>query len=94
MEAQAAVHREDIKAQLRKQFGSLLAFERKKGLPRNSAKDVLRGKASARTERAISKALKTPLHVLFPRRYEAGQSTKVDNTSSREDAHRQFVEAR
>lgn len=94
METQAEWHREQIKAALRMKFDTLLAFERAKRLPSGSVKDVLRGKASARTERAISKALNTPLHVLFPRRYGSNQSTKVDNTSPGAVTHRQMCEAR
>lgn len=85
------IHREDMKAGLRKQFGSLLAFERAKGLPEGSAKDVLRGRAVAQTERAISEALGKPLHRLFPQRYETPEqgesSAKVDDSGQSESAH-------
>ena len=72
------MHREDVKAVLRKGFRSLGAFERAKGLPRQSVSDVLRGRASAETEKAIADALKVPLHVLFPRRYD---NPKADASS-------------
>jgi len=86
------VHSEDIKAALRKGFKSLAAFEIAKGLPTGSVKDVLRGRASAATESAISDALALPLHTIFPRRYAppigADSSTFVDSTPQNGDAHR------
>lgn len=84
------MHREDIKAALRKRHGTLVAFEQKKTLPKGSVKDVLRGRAVAQTEKAIAADLKEPLHRLFPRRYEARaseSSTLVDSTSQKRDAH-------
>lgn len=94
VDAQAEWHREQIKAALRMKFDTLLAFERAKRLPNGSVKDVLRGKASARTERAIAKALNAPLHLLFPRRYRPTKSTKVDSTPAEAVAHGQMCEAR
>jgi lambda repressor-like predicted transcriptional regulator len=86
------MHKEDVKASLRKQFGSLTRFELVSNLPVGSTKDVLRGRAVAQTERAIAAALVKPLHVLFPHRYEPPEgdapSTKVDNTPKIQDAHR------
>ncbi|MDP2258099.1 MAG: helix-turn-helix domain-containing protein [Caulobacter sp.] len=90
------LHREDIKAALRKRHGTLVAFEVKRSLPRGSVKDVLRGRAVSQTERAISADLKIELHRLFPRRYDAkasSRSAKVDNTSQKRDAQRQIAEA-
>jgi len=86
-------HPETIKARLRIRHGSLLAFEKAAKLKANSVKDVLRGRRSAPTERAISKELRQPLHVLFPARYRAPkverhESTKVDNNSSSAVVHR------
>lgn len=86
------VHKEDVKAALRKRFGSLLAFEAEKNLPPGSAKDVLRGRAVAQTERAIAEALNKPLHVIFPARYTAPKaadpSTEVDNSGGKTETHR------
>jgi lambda repressor-like predicted transcriptional regulator len=86
------VHSEDIKAELRKGYKSLAAFEIAKNLPTGSVRDVLRGRAVARTEIAISDALDKPLHTIFPRRYappQAGDSsTFVDATTQNEQAHR------
>lgn len=47
------MHREDIKAAIRKAFGTLSAFERANDLPSKSVNDVLRGRTSARVQRAI-----------------------------------------
>lgn len=93
-----ALHKEDIKAELRKQFGSLLKFEKKAGRPSGSVKDVLRGRASSETEEAIAAALKEPLHRLFPRRYSAPEgatkSTKVDSSAKARTPHRLSAGAR
>ena len=92
----ATFHKEDIKAGLRKRFGSLLKFEKSAGRPAGSVKDVLRGRASAETEEAISAALKEPLHRLFPKRYsapvEGGASTLVDNSENPNASHRLSAE--
>jgi lambda repressor-like predicted transcriptional regulator len=86
------MHKEDIKAAIRKQYGTLSAFEASKQLPCGSMKDVLRGRAVAQTEKAIADELNQPLHILFPTRYpapvEAEPSTKVDNKHSDRDVHR------
>jgi Ner family transcriptional regulator len=66
-------HREDIKAALRKKFKSLTAFEQQLSLPVGSAKDVLRGRAVSRTEKAISVAIGVPLAELWPARYSRAE---------------------
>jgi lambda repressor-like predicted transcriptional regulator len=53
----ATMHREDVKAGIRKLFGSVAAFERIEGLPTKSVNEVLRGRANARVSKAIEKAL-------------------------------------
>jgi lambda repressor-like predicted transcriptional regulator len=55
------LHREDIKAELRKRFGSVAAFEREKNLPNKSVHEILRGRKSARVAAEIEKALTQPL---------------------------------
>lgn len=86
------VHKEDIKGALRKQFGTLTAFEKVRGLPPLSVKDVLRGRPSRRVETEIATVLELPLHRLFPDRYEpakAGESSlKRDSTRLKRGAHR------
>lgn len=88
------LHREDIKAALRKRHGTLVAFETKRALPKGSVKDVLRGRAVGQTERAIAADLNMPLHRLFPRRYDAKvsiPSAKVDDTTDKRRMHRQII---
>lgn len=82
------VHKEDIKSVIRKQHGSLTSFEKARGLPKGSVKDVLRGRSVARAEAAIAEALKKPIQTLFPRRYgRIESSTKVDSSAPKRDAH-------
>lgn len=81
------MHREDVKAELRKRFGSVAAFERKAKIPEKSVNDVLRGRRSARVEKAINKALSTPF--LPP-----SQSEGSDHSGSEPAAHRLIAEAR
>lgn len=50
----ASMHREDVKAALRKKFGSVTAFEHALGLPDKSVHDLLRGRKSARVEKAVN----------------------------------------
>jgi lambda repressor-like predicted transcriptional regulator len=50
-------HPEDVKADLRKRFGSVARFERAHDLPEKSVNDVLRGRKSARVANAIEAAL-------------------------------------
>lgn len=94
----APLHKEDIKARLRKRFGSLVAFEAKAGRPPGSVKDVLRGRASIATEEAIAAELNEPLHRLFPNRHAAPtgdtESTKVDNSTPIRGQHRLSAGAR
>lgn len=52
-----AMHPEDVKAGLRKRYGTVAAFERKKGLPPKSVTEVLRGRAWRRVSDAVEAAL-------------------------------------
>ena len=52
-----SMHREDMKAALRKNFGSIFAFERAYDLPRKSVSDVLRGRPNQRVTGMIERAL-------------------------------------
>ncbi len=67
------MHKEDIKAGLRKQFGSLLAFEVEYGLPHESASQHLRGKSSFRVASAMADALGVEVYDLWPDRYPRPQ---------------------
>ena len=51
------MHPEDIKAALRKRFGSVSAFEDAHDLPRKSVSDVLRGRPNQRVKDTISKVI-------------------------------------
>ncbi|MFQ3665552.1 MAG: helix-turn-helix domain-containing protein [Sphingomonadaceae bacterium] len=53
------LHREDIKAEIRKRFGSVRAFEAAHSLPDKSVSDLMRGRRSRRVERAIADLLST-----------------------------------
>ncbi len=64
----AAMHREDIKAALRKNFGSIFAFERAHDLPRKSVSDVLRGRPNQRVTSAIERVLEATGGVTAERR--------------------------
>lgn len=77
----AGMHREDVKAELRKRFGSVAAFERQHGLPLKSVTDLLRGQSSARVERAVTEAI-------FPK------SEVSDDSGNGHAAHRLNAEAR
>jgi len=52
------MHKEDVKAVLRKKFGSLAAFERAEALAAQSVSEVFRGRASRRTRDAIERVLR------------------------------------
>lgn len=86
-----STHPEDIKAALRKKYGTLVAFERAKELPSNSARDVLRGKTVAKTAVAIADELETSVHVLFPGRF---LSLKRDDNTTDGTVHRLNAGAR
>lgn len=70
-------HREDVKAALRKKFKTLTAFEQHLSLPVGSVKDVLRGRAVSRTEKAIADAIGIPLAEIWPARYSAGANQSI-----------------
>ena len=73
----AARDKEDVKADLRKRYGSVFAFEDAFGLPRKSVSDTLRGRANKRVSDAITEALapSTP-------------SDKADDSVGRNPVHR------
>lgn len=87
------LHREDIKAAIRKEYGSLLAFEQALGLPVNSVTDVLRGRAVAQTRRAIAELLKMPPDKLFTFKRRPRSSIKADDNAGDATAHRLNQEA-
>ncbi len=78
------MHAENVKAEIRKRFGSVRAFEAKIGLAADSVRDVLRGKTSRRTAVAIADALGKPVSNIFPDRFQ----TAADDKSRKRDLHR------
>ena len=53
----AALHPEDIKAKLRKRYGSVREFEKVQGLPDKSVHEIFRGRGSRRVVAAVEAAL-------------------------------------
>lgn len=83
-------HPEDIKAAIRKRFGSIAEFERTHSLGIRSVKDVLRGRSRPRTAKAIATAIGKDLHKLFPGRYAPNGDTIIRRGDK---AHRQMEHA-
>lgn len=81
------MHPEDVKAGLRKRFGTIVAFERAKGLPHQSVTDVLRGRPNARVSKAIEEALSFPVP-------DGPQSSFTDCSDNDEGTHRLISAAR
>lgn len=75
----ATMHREDVKAAIRKRHGSQRGFEVAHGLPANAVTEVLRGRKSQRTQDAIERLLAE----------ETEQSINLDDNGSVDAAHRQ-----
>lgn len=77
------LHPEDVKAAIRKRFGSLLKFEEKEGLPRQSVTDLLRGKTSARVAAAVNQVLSDADATAAPK----AKSGKPDDSRARRTSH-------
>lgn len=52
------LHKEDIKAAIRKRYRSIAAFERAKNLGKGSVSEILRGGANKRTTKAVERILR------------------------------------
>lgn len=76
------MHPEDVKAEIRKRFATVSAFERRFELPSKSVHDLLRGRASARVEKAIKAVIERPVSD-FPK------SECSDFSENRSQPHRQ-----
>lgn len=76
-------HPEDVKAALRKRFGTISAFIAAKGLPTTGVADVLRGRVSKRVREAIEEVLK-----------EQSESISLDDSEPKQPAHRLIEVAR
>lgn len=51
------IHHQDVRAAVRKRYGSIVAFEQSKGLPKGSVHDLLRGRGGARAKAEIERLL-------------------------------------
>lgn len=81
------MHPEDVKAALRKRFTTVSAFERHYQLPAKSVHDLLRGRASARVEKAVKSVIERPVS-------DFSKSECSDISGTRTRPHRQNAEAR
>ena len=97
MPPQADWHIEDIKAELRKRFGSLSALCREWGVTRSSISNVLaQPDRSRRMERRIAAALDRTPHEIWPSRWTPKNtpiSHRVDRSPSRTAAAAQRAKA-
>jgi lambda repressor-like predicted transcriptional regulator len=80
-----ALHPEDVKAALRKQFGSVRAFEIDSALPEKSVTDLLRGRTSQRVSDAVERALGIVSI--------SEHSDSSDNSTSKSAVHRKIGKA-
>ena len=78
------IHREDVKAAIRKRYGTIKAFTRAHGLAPTSVTDLFRGRTSAPTEQAIKKMLSE----------EGRQSSFVDNSRRKKAPHCQSAKVK
>jgi hypothetical protein len=51
------LHHQDVRAAVRKRYGSIVAFEQAKGLPKGSVHDLLRGRGGVRAKAEIEHLL-------------------------------------
>lgn len=80
------MHPEDVKAAIRKRFGTVARFSKERGLPDQGVIDLLRGKPSQRVRDAVENLLQEL----------AGetQSMKVDDSKADSAAHRLNADGR
>ena len=83
-----ALHREDIKALLRKRYGTLGRFADQHGLKAQAVADYLRGRPVRHVHDAITAELVAANHT-----FERSESIKLDHNEETSDAHRQNSEA-
>jgi ParB-like chromosome segregation protein Spo0J len=74
------LHPEDVKAALKKRYGTVVNFEKVKDLPKGGVNDVLRGRPSKRVEDAIDSALMEPLNT------QRGQTAHPKNSAQERSA--------
>lgn len=80
----AGMHKEDVKAVLRKRFGSVAAFERAHSLAAQSVSEIFRGRPSKRTSDAVERVLREEV--------EATESIISVDTGAPPAFHRQNAE--
>ncbi len=71
------MHPEEVKAALRRRYGTVSRFVALRGLPETGVSDLLRGRTSRRVRDAVEEALR-----------EGEQSIKLDSSSDKSSAHR------
>lgn len=91
MTISSPIHREDIKAEIRKKCGSLLAFEESASLGNRSVTDALLGRRRPSTAKAIAELLGKDVHELFPGIY--AESAFADDSNTHAAAHGLNAEA-
>lgn len=75
-------HPEDIKAAIRKRYRTVGRFEKAENLAVCAVADLLRGKRSQRTERAVRRVMEDEV------RYGSKQAIKQDDSSQSAPVHR------
>lgn len=70
------IHPEDVKAAIRKKFGTIVEFHRIHGLPKTGLQDVLRGRPSQRVADALDEVLA-----------EERESKKMDSSADSSAQH-------
>lgn len=88
------MHPEDIRALLRKKFGNLRAFERQKGLPVDSAREVLRGRTKGRVKTAIERAIGIKNLSISTAESKKNNRVREDYNSQNRESHRLNEEAK
>jgi len=81
------MHPEDIKAEIRKRFRTVAAFERHFSLPAKSVNDLMRGNKSQRVAETIQSVIERPVS-------EFAKSEFSDDSDTHAPAHRLNDEAR
>jgi histone H3/H4 len=74
------LHPEDVKAAIRKRYGSVARFVAAKNLPTTGVSDLFRGRTSKRVSEAVEEVL--------------SESMKMDRSAGRAKTHRQNAGAK
>lgn len=77
------MHPEDVKAAIRKQFGSVARFIEERGLPATGVSDLFRGRTSARVREAVEQVLEEQI-----------ESIGLDSSHETTSAHRKSAAQR